>query len=405
MSSTKSSPPRFSVVIVARDEARSLPELLFDLDDFCGRGGDLMLLDTGSTDDTAAIARRYGCRVEEAETRFDSELDATTAAEIERRFVRGDEGPLVEAGQRLFHFADARQYAGMSAANRFVLQVDGSDELMSLDIDAFDRWIEAGGVRAFEYEQTYGNVRLQIARFYDRTRYHWEGRVHEVLMATDPADTTPTVRCDLRQLQVRHTKDPSKQRNYLAGLALQVIEHPDKPRWWHYLGRELYYQHWFASAIATLEAHAAMDTWPAERSQSCCFMGESWEALGRSDEAKAAYQRAIELDSTRREPVLRLAALHSRHGEFAAAAQCAFDALAIPRTSALPEPDGNYTWLPHSILYWSLFWLGRKDEARAHWETCMVLAPEESKALQYARLFPSPTATPGASPPSAAGQS
>jgi len=378
--------------------------LLWSLEDFIDRGGEVLVVDTGSTDDTIAIAQRRGCRVDLVHDQFDAVLDDAQAAAIERRFARGEESPLVAAGQRLFHFADARQYAGLLAANRFVLQLDASDEVAPLDIDAFDRWIDSGGVDSFEYNQLYGfeptqlygnvmygPVGLHIARFYDRTRYHWKGRVHELLRANEPADTTAasTMRCDPTQLLVRHYKDNTKPRNYLAGLALQVLEWPDKARWWHYLGRELFYHCRYESAIAALEEHASMEgAWSAERSQSLCFMGESLEMLGRVGEAKDVYRRAFTLDPTRREPLLRLATTCSRFGEFEVAAQCASQSLTIPRSNPYPELEANYTWIPHSLLYWSLFWLGRKDEARAHWETYRSLVPQHSMTREHARLFP-----------------
>jgi tetratricopeptide (TPR) repeat protein len=387
------SAPRFSIVVVARDEMEALPDLLYDLEDFIDRGGDLLLVDTGSTDVTIDIARRNGCRVEAVGDRFDARLDASAAVEIERRFAQPGEGPLVEPGQRLFHFGDARQHAGELAAHPFVLQLDASDTLPALDIDALDRWIEAGEVRAFAYEQQYGNVRLRISRFYERSCYRWLGQVHEVLDSTGAVELPPTstIRCDPAQLLVHHRKGEQKVRNYLAGLALQVLESPEKPRWWHYLGRELFYQHHYRSAIAVLDAHVAMtNTWPAERSQSLCFVGECLEALEQWTEATDTYRRAFSLDATRREPLLRLAALCCRHAEFETAVAAAREALTIPCTSAFPEPAANYTWIPHSILYWSLFWLGRKSEARVHWETYLSLATGTSLTLtkDHARLFP-----------------
>ena len=385
------SAPRFSIVVLTRDEAWALPKLLWNLEDFIERGGEVLVLDTGSTDATVAIAQKRGCHVELVHDQFDAVLDDAQAAEIERRFAKGGEGPLVETGQRLFHFSDARQHAGLLAANRFVLQLDASDEVPALDIDAFDRWIDSGGVESFEYEQLYGNLRLRIARFHDRTRYHWEGRVHELPSTSGPADTTAAsrMRCDPTQLLVRHHKDENKPRSYLAGLALQVMECPQKSRWWHYLGRELFYHRWYESAIAVLEEHASMEgAWPAERSQSLCFTGESLEALGRVGEAKEVYRRAFTVDPTRREPLLRLAATCCRLGEFEVAARCASQSLAIPYTNPYPEIEANYTWIPHSFLYWSLFWLGQKEQARAHWEAYRSMAPEDSVPREHVRLFP-----------------
>ena len=397
------SAPRFSIVVLARNEAWALPRLLWSLEEFLDRGGEVLVVDTGSTDDTIAIAKRRGCRVELVHGQFDSVLDDARAAEIERRFVRGTEGPLVAAGQRLFHFADARQHAAQLAANRFVLQLDGSDEARPIDIDAFDRRIDSGDVDCFEYDQLYGfeptqlygnvlygPIRLRIGRFYDRTRYDWEGRVHE-LLTSGQADVTAAkrIRCDPTQLLVYHHKNKDKERNYLAGLALQVLERPEKSRWWHYLGRELFYIQCYESAIAVLEQHASMEgAWAPERSQSLCFMGESLESLGRVDEAKDAYRRAFALDPTRREPLLRLATTCCRSGELQVAAQCATQALAILRTNPYPELEANYTWIPHSLLYWSLFWLGQKDQARVHWDVYRSMAPEDATTRLHARLFP-----------------
>jgi len=385
------SAPRFSIVVLTRNEAWTLPRLLWNLEDFIERGGEVLVLDTGSADATVAIAQKRGCRVELVHDQFDTALDDAQAAEIGRRFAKGGDGPLVMAGQRLFHFGDARQHAGLLAQNRFVLQLDASDELSALDIDAFDRWIDSGGVDSFEYHQLYGNLRLRIARFYDRTRYRWEGRVHELPSTSGPTDTAAAarMRCDPTQLLVRHHKDENKPRSYLAGLALQVMECPQKSRWWHYLGRELFYRHRFESAIAVLEEHAAMETaWPAERSQSLCFLGQSLEVLGHVDQAKAVYRRAFTLDPTRREPLLRLAMTCCRLCEFEATAQCASQSLEIPDTSPYPEVEANYTWVPHSLLYWSLFWLGHKDQARAHWEIYRSLVPDDSMTREHARLFP-----------------
>jgi tetratricopeptide (TPR) repeat protein len=398
------SAPRFSIVVLTRNEQWALPRLLWSIEDFIERRGEVLVLDTGSTDTTLAIAQKRGCRVEVVHDRFDAELDEAQAAEIQRRFGRGHDHDLVTAGQRLFHFGDARQHAGLLAGNRFVLQLDASDEVLALEIDAFDQWIDSGAGNAFEYKQEYGNIGLRIARFYDRTRYRWEGRVHEGLIASGPADATApsSLGCDPTQLLVRHHQDQDKERNYLAGLALQVMEYPQKSRWWHYLGRELFSLRKYESAIAALEEHAAMEgAWPAERSQSLCFMGQSLEALGRDGEAKETYRRAFTLDPTRREPLVRLATTCCRMGEFETAAQCASQSLTIPRTNPYPEMEGNYTWIPHSLLYWSLFWLGHKDEARVHWEAYRSLAPEGSVTQEHARLFPPATLAPSAASPQA----
>jgi tetratricopeptide (TPR) repeat protein len=137
-----------------------------------------------------------------------------------------------------------------------------------------------------------------------------------------------------------------------------------------------------------LEAHAARpDAWIAERAASLCLSGLCFEALAAPAEAEARYRQAFELDPTRREPLLRLAALLQARGDFAGAAAHATAALAIPRASAFAEPDANYGDAPHVLLYWALFWLGRRAEAREHWEAARRLAPGRADVAAHARLF------------------
>src|SRR5579862_1188887 len=93
------SAPRFSIVVLTRNEAWALPQLLWSLEEFLERRGEVLVLDTGSTDATIAIARHRGCRVELVQDRFDTVLDGAQAAEIDRHFAKGEDAPLVMAGQ------------------------------------------------------------------------------------------------------------------------------------------------------------------------------------------------------------------------------------------------------------------------------------------------------------------
>jgi tetratricopeptide (TPR) repeat protein len=135
-----------------------------------------------------------------------------------------------------------------------------------------------------------------------------------------------------------------------------------------------------------------------ERSQSWGFRGKCLKELQRYDEAEESYRRAVEVDHSRREPFLKLASICSARGRFADAVDWARESLGISRTSAYPELDANYSWRPHSLLYWNLFWLGRKAEAREHWQIFLSLAPEYNVPEHHARMFPQVTKTHEGSP-------
>jgi tetratricopeptide (TPR) repeat protein len=357
------------------------------------RGGDVLVLDTGSLDGTADAARRHGARAVEAGGRFAFSLSVSEAALIERRFAVDGEGPLVRPGEPMFDFAAAREHAGGLAREDHVLQVDASDEMLALDVDFLEGTVRESEPPRLEYRLQSGGLSLYVSRLYDRRRTRWEGRVHESLWPRDRREArcgpvARTLRCTDTQLLVRHHWDPAKTRRYLAGLALDALEHPEEPRWTHYLGRELHFQGWHRSAIPLLEAHAARpEAWLAERAASLCLSGLCFEALGDLAEAEARYRRALALDPSRREPFLRLATLCQGRSDFEGVIAHATAALSVPRTSAFAEADANYGHAPHVLLYWALFWIGRRAEARHHWETARRLAPDRLDVAAHARIF------------------
>ena len=382
--------PRFAVVIIARNEARTLPTLLASLRPFMDAGGQVHLLDTGSDDGTESVAARSGCHVTSAGTRFETRVTAHQAARVSALLVDQERAVTTE-GQRVFDFAAARQTASLLPASDFILQLDGSDEVLRLDLGALDDRIAHGAAGGFACRMRLGDSMFTMVRFYDRRWYRWEGRTHEGLYPVPGPDASaipPTVPCPEHEALFVHHRQV-KERTYLAGLGLQVLDSPGASRCRYYFGRELFYVGAFRSAIVHLDAHAAMTAAPSlERSQGLCFIGQCHEALGERSAADEAYARASAADGSWRDPFLRRAALASTRGDFAAAATFAEHALTVRHPSGATEVEANYTWRPHAMLYWSLFWLGRRDAARRHWDAFVSLAPEAVvMATGHARLF------------------
>ena len=392
MNSIPADQPAFSIVVVARNEARTLPHLLGSLWPFRERRGDLLLVDTGSQDETAGLARDFGCRVIAAGERFASRLSDAQAERIRRRFAREGEGPLATAGQRLFHFARAREWAADRARHDVVWHLDGSDVVEMFDLDFVDGSIRRGEAGSFGYEVRLGGFSFRTCRFYDRRFNRWEGRVHEGLYPRPGISATdlqaPRLECPPGRLAVRHLRRGPKERNYLAGLALEALPLPARPRWLHYLGRELHYLSFHHSAVAALEVHAAReDAWCPERSGSLCVAGQSRLALGEPGRAADLFQRAFTIDSSWREPLLRLAEICASRDDPAGALARASAALSIPRTTSHVEADENYTWAPHFLLYRSLLRLDRREEARDHWQACLRFAPNLPTFREDAPVF------------------
>lgn len=392
----KGRPPLFSVVTIVRNEAPRLPRLLDSLAEFRARGGEVVVLDTGSDDGTPGIARAAGCRVlVEEPRRFEWRLSVRQARRIEKAFAKGGEGPLVKAGVRLFDFGQARARAAGFPRHHYQLAVDGADVVEAMDIDALNAIVRAAQSPVLHFETRMQSPAgwLLEARgyFYDRRRMEWRGLSHNFLSsrAGGPAEKQILLARDL--LRVSHHTDLQKARDTLPGTALEALAAPESIRWTYFLARALAARGHARSALEVAQHLDRADAAPPMRSAGLCMAALCVGRLGGSeDEIEAFLLRAALRDSSRRDPLIRLAARRSAAGDLQGAASFAAAALSIPPRTGVSEPEENHTTRPHAILYWALLWLGRREEARAHFETCRRLDPGNATYAAHERLFDAP---------------
>jgi hypothetical protein len=386
--------PRFSVVTIVRNEASRLPRLLDSLAEFRARGGEVVVLDTGSDDDTPRVASEAGCRVWVEPRRFRGRLSAAQARQVNRRFMKAGEGPLVEAGAPLFHFAAARAHATSLAAHDFQLAVDGGDVVENLDIGFLDETARSGRHGLVQFEtRTLSPIgwHLEVREYvHDRRVAMWRGRTHEYMRPRPGVgkDILP-LRARRDQLFVSHHTEIDKPRGFqLAGIALDALDAGNSDRAAFYLCRSLTVLGCFRSALPLALGLDRPEIAPAVRSLALCLAARCGAGVkAGSDEVEGLLFRAAMRDPTRRDPWLRLATRCLAHGQMQAAASFAAASLSIPPRVGISEPEENFGAGPHAILYWALFWLGRRAEAQAHFETCRRLDPRNPLYVEHARLF------------------
>jgi hypothetical protein len=386
-------PPRFSVVTIVRNEARRLPRLIESLGEFRERGGEVVVLDTGSDDGTPEVAAELGAVVASEPRRFNGALTARQAARIHARFSRGAEGPFVRQGERLFHFAKARAHAATLARHAFQLAVDGGDVVEALDIDFLDSIADDPGVTAAHFETRILTPlcwQRELRDYvYDRRIMEWRGRAHNYLASRSGKPIVPPRRLTPAQLLVSHHSDLEKARGYqFAGMALDALAEPRSVRCAFFLARALTAGGFPRSGLDLAMGLDRAEAPPGIRSAGLCFAARCRADLGAGpDEIDGLLFRAAQRDPTRRDPLLRLARRCLAQGELQAAASFAVAALAIPARVNVPEPEENLTTGPHAILYWALLWLGRAGEARSHFERCRALDPGNPLYAEHAALF------------------
>lgn len=385
--------PKFSVVLIARNEAKKLQHLIKSLSEFQRRGGEIILVDTGSTDATPLLARGLGCTVFEVRDTFRTTLDAKTAYAINQQFIVNYEKFLVKTGDSFFDFAAARNYAASLARHDMIAMPDCDEVYTAFDIDRMDQLI-AAGITQFEYdfvfshdEQGRPDVSFMHSKFYNREVLKWTGCVHEVL-TTQGSRKNESERLNASIIKLEHFQNPEQSRGqYMTGLAYDCFMNPDKDRNSHYLARELHWSDRPYSGIKEFKRHITMNGWAPERAQSAVFIGDTYAGLGSEELAVLSYQEALNIDATRREPWMKLAAHFWRKKDHARVAQYASAALTIDNHGYYMDRAHYYRENPHMMLYVALFHLNRKAEATEHWWKALNYSPESTQILADAQFF------------------
>jgi len=387
-------PPSFSIVLIAKDEAKSLPNLLKSLEEFKARGGETLLVDTGSTDDTVKIAEDWGVIVEKVGPKFIHKLDALKAKEINDTFIVRGEEPIVVEGDSYFDFGEARAYAMMKAKNDYVC-CPGCDEVFTtLNLDKVEEYIAKGYTQMrVDYIWSRTSDGQPDRRFYrdaylfNRKKWHWVGCIHETVVenvAPEKWIELPTNVVLVNHYQIHQA---SRTNRDLVGLAISCLNEPDNDRHAHYFARELMFKKRYRSAVQQFMRHADLNKWDLERGQSLTFIGDCYQYLKQEGRAIDWYNESIKFCAARREPLIRLALIYYNKRDFQRTAIYAQAVLTIPYIPFYANQLDHYRHLPHELLYWALYYLGDKEGAKYHWSKCMEYMPTNEKFLSDKKFF------------------
>lgn len=320
---------------------------------FCNsaRDADLILIaDTGSTDNTAKLAKKHGAQVKN--------ICITP-----------------------WRFDDARNAA-------LAMIPKNIDICVSLDLD---EELQPGWREEIERVWTPETTRLRYGfdwgagiifhyeKIHARHGYRWLHPCHEYpvpyLIDEQYAHTD--------MLMVIHKPDPTKSRGqYLHLLEMSVKEDPIDPRNAFYYARELSFHAKWQEAINECERYLALPgaTWQNERCYAYRVMSRCYNELGDWENAiKAARLGVIEAPYTR-EPWCEIAKLTYQRHQWAECYGAARSALAIEHREWVYTVDPE-VWgaMPHDYASIAAYRLGMFNESLNHAEQALMLSPGDER--------------------------
>ncbi|AJC65970.1 MULTISPECIES: glycosyltransferase [Dickeya] len=216
-----------SVCMIMKNEARHLASTLASI---AAHFDDIIVVDTGSTDDSKAIARQFTPHV----------YDFTWVAD----------------------FSAARNVSLDYARHDWVLVIDADEEVESVDIEALHALIKAhphsiGRVERINYLDEGNDIttaRESINRLFCKDRYHYSGIIHEQVT---PRDTnTPLAPPFMAPIRLNHVgyrkevlQDTDKVSRNITLLKQALTTQEDDPYLLFQLGKSYYLKRDYPTAI------------------------------------------------------------------------------------------------------------------------------------------------------------
>jgi|AntAceMinimDraft_12_1070368.scaffolds.fasta_scaffold10576_4 glycosyltransferase involved in cell wall biosynthesis len=311
----------------------------------------LLIADTGSTDNTVALAKKRGITVTDVFVkpwRFDIARNAALAA--------------------------------LPADVDYCIALDMDEVLLPGWRAELENALEHGWTRP-RYQYTWnwnedGTPGLTYGgdKIHTRHGYRWKHPVHEVAVSYGGFEEVQ----GWVALEIHHHADNTKTRSqYFPLLKMAVDEDPYDDRNAFYYARELYFHGMYEEATKEFKRHLDLPRakWPPERAASMRYLGKI-----NKDEAERWFIRAIEQAPGRREPWVDLSKHYYEAQDWEKCYESALTALEI-KEKPLEYLCEAEAWgaAPHDYAAISAYNLKKYGEAAVHGHKAVELNPSEQR--------------------------
>ena len=337
-----------SLCMIVRDEEKTLPRCLESVK---GLYDELIIVDTGSADGTAAAAARY-------------------TEKVFHLPWKGD-------------FSYARNEAFARAGGDYVMWLDADDAVDSADFGALRTFLQEESPDMVFCPYHAGTLTYERERILRREKqFRFVGRVHEAIVPRGKIVHYP--------LTVTHLSSGKERSWRNLGIYLKwAEEEPLSPRDLFYYGRELYYHRLYTEAAAVLERMLQGDGWYVNKIAACEILSRCYGALKEKNLQLIALFRSFLYGEPRAFILCEIGRIFFDEGRFCEAAYWYEGALACRDHTAEgdfeePEARGITPLLQLVVCYWRL---GEREKSLVCHKKTEVLAPAHPSVIFNKQFF------------------
>ena len=230
-------------------------------------------------------------------------------------------------------------------------------------------------------------VSFYCDKIHSRLGYRWTHPVHEVLTKTDDKEIFALS----DDVIINHYPDNKKSRgSYLPLLEMSVLEDPLDDRNMHYLGREyMYYGKW-EQAIKTLKRHLSLEkaTWKDERAASMRFIGRCYKNLGNIEEAYEWFDKAIKEAPYLRDGYIEKALLDYENKKYLDVVKEVMEALTINnKSNSYINEIFSFNETPYDLLSIAFYYLDMYDLSLLFVNKALEISPNDDRLKNNKKII------------------
>lgn len=353
--------PFLSICLIAKNEEKHLKRLVDSLE---GIQDEIILVDTGSSDNTIQVAKELGMKVYERPW--------------DNSFCRARNFSCSKASGEWIFCPDCDEVVKKPKEFlRFLKSVDASVNQIALYLHI-----------SWDYEGKPINV-FPSQRCFRRGTHEWAGDLHEFLTPL-PGFRSNVQICESAWFE--HHPDINKNRDwYIDILREQANNNPNDPRYLHYMGREALYKGLYVEALGYFERCLEYHTWDLERSQTRIYMSDCYVHLNQPDKAEEQLLLSLKEEPTRRDAYFKLGELYRGQNKHDRAVIWYRACTSVPKTKPRYFTNEDlYGALPFLRMAYSYWYLGDMKSAVEAYNLAKEKEPSMPEVTQNSHYFDFP---------------